>query len=235
MKITAENIEKVINDYSIALSCDATELQNELTTLVSTRTGTSITSGDRQEASLDDLYTFGVSKGLNRHDIGEIFEKYGIEPEALHSSTQVSSSFIREGNTIKYKTVGRAPTVIEGSGQGDHSIAEALIEHGIGRPVDGLNVSTMDDIDELRQKRAKLYDFVSAIGVLQSDRDRRNQYYQGVCEKLDHYNEHRQSKSELEVLGDILKAINPATLTDAQNAVLSKEDIQDPLLSHKKN
>ncbi len=230
MKITKSIIEKVIGDYSALIERgDIADLKENLSSIID---GSNPNSWE--EAKIDDLFTLGLDLGLDRRDIGNIFEKYDIEPAALHSSTQVSSSFIREGNTIKYKTVGRAPTVIEGSGQGDHSTAEALIEHGVGRPVDGLNVAAMDDIDELRQKRAKLYDFISAIGILQPDSDKRSQYYQAICEKLDHYNEHRQSKSELEALGDILKAINPTTLTEAKNAVLNKEDTRDSLLSRKK-
>ncbi len=237
MATTTKDIENILQNYSDTLGDNdiVSELKDELTGIVLERKDSGATSSDIWKgANLDDLFELGIKRQLTRQEIGDIFERCAVEPQALQASTQVSSSFIRKNNIIKYKTVGRAETVTVGNTQGDHSIAEAMIEYGIGRPVDGLEVDKMDNIDELREKRKKLYDFVSAIGILQLDKNIREQYYQAICEKLDHYNEHRQSKSELEALRDILNAIDPQTLVVTEGKFLEKQDDTDKLLSHKK-
>ncbi len=239
MTITTEDIENIFKNYSDVLGDKdiVPDLESELTKIVLERKGLGANSSAMwREANLDDLFELGIKKQLPRQEIKEIFKKCKVEPQALQASTQVSSSFIRTtNNTIKYKTVGRAETITAGNTQGDHSIAEAMIEYGVGRPVDGLEVDKMDNIDELREKRKKLYDFVSAIGILQSDENKRGRYYQAICEKLDHYNEHRQSKGELEALRDILNDIDPQILSATQEKLLEKQDDdKDKLLSHKK-
>lgn len=97
---------------------------------------------------------------------------------------------------------GRAPSVLTYA-QGDHVTAHRLIEEGLFRslsPLTNNEVEALFDLknrNNLRTRRGLLYDYVSAIAVLDPDPRRRESLYQAIDEALLTYNKERHRKTEI--------------------------------------
>jgi hypothetical protein len=84
------------------------------------------------------------------------------------------------------------------SPQGDHVTAYALVDHGLYRIVGSISeeeihsLSVLDHRNALRRRRSRLYDFVSAIAVI--DLDRKDFLYKALDQDLQSYHQDRVKK-----------------------------------------
>ena len=94
----------------------------------------------------------------------------------------------------------RAPSVIPRA-QGDHVTAYSLLEEGLYKKLGELtidereNLSDIGNRDLLRKRRSELFDYVSAIAVL--DLERKESLYLALDKVLVSYNEDRHKKTEI--------------------------------------
>lgn len=120
------------------------------------------------------------------------------EDDSLDISAQLKASFKKNSDgTESLELTGRASagiSIIRGgtkeSRQGDHLITHALPKYGTIKDFQNLKLDEIEDLSAyLRDKRGILYDFISAIAVL--DVKRKDSLYKKIDTALDDYNESR--------------------------------------------
>jgi hypothetical protein len=128
----------------------------------------------------------------------------------------MSKSLIKPSKTIKpnynksaagglgFNITGRGPSVLtygNQAPQGDHVTAYRLIEEGLYRVLDSLsadeveNLFSLENRELLRNRRGMLYDYVSAIAVL--DPKRKESLYKAMDGVLKDYNQGRYKKTQI--------------------------------------
>ena len=118
-----------------------------------------------------------------------------LEPSsALDASQSIVATFKFDGTSQSIKIEGRGPSVL-GSIQGDHVTAYALVKRGFARTLQDLELNSEESLADLKEKRGKIYNFVSAIAAL--DESRRDGLYEGSTQILRNYNQQRFEKSEI--------------------------------------
>ena len=125
--------------------------------------------------------------------------------QSFKPSKSVRSNYSPSKNVgLKFKITGRAPTVLtyeNNSPQGDHVTAHRLVEEGLYRSLGDLESSEVEDLFKLenrvslRDRRSKLYNYISAIAIL--DPSRKDEFYAAVDKTLNTYNNTRYSKREI--------------------------------------
>lgn len=107
-------------------------------------------------------------------------------------------------DALELGIAGRAPSVLTygtNSPQGDHVTAHRLVEEGLFRRLSGLatdEVEALFDVENrarLRERRSALYDYVSAIAVI--DPTRKDSLYLALDETLLSYNKERHRKADI--------------------------------------
>ncbi len=115
-----------------------------------------------------------------------------------------SPSKAKGSNVLELDIKGRAPSVLtygNNAPQGDHVTAHRLVEEGLFRKVSRLTVDEVEALFDignrtsLRERRSALYDYVSAIGVL--DPTRKDSLYLALDGVLLSYNKERHRKTDI--------------------------------------
>ncbi len=145
-----------------------------------------------------------------------------IAPLKASASVKTSLAPQPKGG-IEFSMSGRGPSYLNHSGKsgtikedGDHTTSYALVEEGCLRMVNPILSKEVDQLsqkenrDIVRKKRSNLYDYVSAIAILDFDQNFMNELYAGVDKTLAVYNEARHSKTQI-------KADAEAFHSDPQN------------------
>lgn len=107
---------------------------------------------------------------------------------------------VKNSNVWRFDLSGRAPSVLC-LGQGDHVTAYRLVEEGLYKKLSELtldereNLADIDNRDLLRARRSGLFDYVSALAVL--DLDRKDNLYLALDQVLISYNQNRHKKTEI--------------------------------------
>lgn len=119
----------------------------------------------------------------------------GVEPSsALDASQSIVATFKFDGTSQSIKIEGRGPSVL-GSIQGDHVTAYALVKRGFARTLQDLELNSEESLADLKERRGRIYNFISAIATL--DESRRDGLYEGSTQILRNYNQQRFQKSEI--------------------------------------
>ena len=111
-----------------------------------------------------------------------------------------SPSKVKNSHVWRFDLSGRAPSVLC-SAQGDHVTAYRLVEEGLYKKLSELtldereNLADIDNRDLLRARRSGLFDYVSALAVL--DLDRKDSLYLALDQVLISYNQNRHKKTEI--------------------------------------
>ena len=126
----------------------------------------------------------------------------------LSSSKTVKPSYspskVKGSHALDFTIAGRAPSVLTygtNSPQGDHVTAHRLVEEGLFRRLSVLTVDeveTLFDIENrthLRKRRSALYDYISAIAIL--DPVRKESLYLALDSALLTYNSQRHKKTNI--------------------------------------
>ncbi len=143
-----------------------------------------------------------------------------LEPVSiLEASQSVVATFKFDGTSQSIKIEGRGPSVL-GSIQGDHVTAYALVKRGFARTLQDLELNSEESLTDLKEKRGKIYNFVSAIGTL--DESRRDNLYEGITQILRNYNQQRFKKSEISSIESFA----------IEQQATENHEIADTILSH---
>ncbi len=139
------------------------------------------------------------------------------ENDSLEVSAQLKASFKKNPDeTQSLELTGRAPadiSIIDSRGkkqsrQGDHVITHALPKHGILKEFQNLNLDEIEDLSAyLRDRREGLYNFISAIAILEVDR--RGELYGALDQALDDYNDRRIKKADIDRLRSLVDSHIP--------------------------
>ncbi len=131
------------------------------------------------------------------------------------ASSSIKATIKPAANNQEYELdiAGRGTSVLGSNKQGDHVTAYSLVEEGLRRALSGLSRAEVDELfelgnrDSLRGKRNKLYDFISAIAVLDPDSTKATKKKAGVLYSdklfddidgiLRKYNDKRTRKTKL--------------------------------------
>ncbi len=111
-----------------------------------------------------------------------------------------SPSKARNSGVWNFNLQDRAPSVLP-KAQGDHVTAYRLVEEGLYKKLSELtldereNLADIDNRDLLRARRSGLFDYVSALAVL--DLDRKDSLYLALDQVLISYNQNRHKKTEI--------------------------------------
>ena len=111
-----------------------------------------------------------------------------------------SPSKVKNSHVWRFDLSGRAPSVLC-SAQGDHVTAYRLVEEGLYKKLSELtldereNLADIDNRDLLRARRSGLFDYVSALAVL--DLNRKDSLYLALDQVLISYNQNRHKKTEI--------------------------------------
>ena len=111
-----------------------------------------------------------------------------------------SPAKVKKSDVWRFDLSGRAPSVLC-SGQGDHVTAYRLVEEGLYKKLNELtfdereNLADIDNRNLLRARRSGLFDYVSALAVL--DLDRKDNLYLALDQVLISYNQNRHKKTEI--------------------------------------
>ncbi len=120
------------------------------------------------------------------------------------ASSSIKAGFSPSPNKkpgFQFDLSGRGTSVL-GKFQGDHVTAYGLVEAGFHRIIGSLTQAEFDELfrlenrDSLRERRGRIYDFVSAIAVL-DDEMKTDSFYQRIDTLLKEYNEARISKTTI--------------------------------------
>lgn len=118
-----------------------------------------------------------------------------LEPSsALDASQSIVATFKFDGASQSIKIEGRGPSVLGGI-QGDHVTAYALVKRGFARTLQDLELNSEESLADLKERRGRIYNFISAIATL--DESRRDGLYEGSTQILRNYNQQRFQKSEI--------------------------------------
>lgn len=138
------------------------------------------------------------------------------ESDSLEVSAQLKASFKKNSDrTQSLELTGRAPADIsvikdgkKKSVQGDHVVTHALPKHGILKEFQNLNLDEIEDLSAyLRDRREGLYNFISAIAILEVDR--RGELYGALDQALDDYNDRRIKKADIDRLRSLVDSHIP--------------------------
>lgn len=111
-----------------------------------------------------------------------------------------SPSKVKNSNVWRFDLSGRAPSVLC-SVQGDHVTAYRLVEEGLYKKLNELTLDERENLADignrnlLRARRSGLFDYVSALAVL--DLDRKDSLYLALDQVLISYNQNRHKKTEI--------------------------------------
>ncbi len=139
------------------------------------------------------------------------------ESDSLEVSAQLKASFKKNSDrTQSLELTGRAPADIsvikdgkKKSVQGDHVVTHALPKHGILKEFQNLNLDEIEDLSAyLRDRREGLYNFISAIAIL--DVDRKDELYGALNQALDDYNQRRFKIKDIRALEESVRTHIPA-------------------------
>lgn len=118
------------------------------------------------------------------------------------ASASISADFRHNaGKGVHELRIDGRGTSVLGKPQGDHVTSYGLVENGFYRALSGLRNEEVDNLFELgnrqslRGKRSKIYDFISAIAVL--DGGKTESLYSRVDGILDDYNRKRLPKTQI--------------------------------------
>ncbi len=126
-----------------------------------------------------------------------------LEPSsALDASQSIVATFKFDGTSQSIKIEGRGQSVL-GSIQGDHVTAYALVKRGFARTLQDLELSSEESLADLKERRGRIYNFISAIATL--DQSRRDGLYEGTTQILRNYNQQRFRKSEISSIESFAK------------------------------
>lgn len=111
-----------------------------------------------------------------------------------------SPAKVKNSDVWRFDLSGRAPSVLC-SGQGDHVTAYSLLEEGLYKKLGELTIDERENLadignrDLLRKRRSELFDYVSALAVL--DLTRKESLYLALDQVLVSYNKDRHKKTEI--------------------------------------
>jgi len=185
----------------------------------------------------------------NKANAKKMDESAASSVKALVPSAGISATIKVKDGRLKIKTEGRPSGQMAYGRHGDHVTAQILSAHGIRRAANGIEIAKIDD---LRNARGSIFDFISSIAILNGTKSQairaasasaasedineglltnqgyvvnlkaRDGLYERVSQILDEYNLERYKQTKLAVLEKVWGKATTVGLSEADVSLINE-------------